>query len=233
MAAMDVATSNPGPRGDRTREALLAAAIDTFGRDGFAAASTRRIAEAAGVNQALIGYHYGGKPGLYRAALQHIADTVRQRLGPLVEQIEAAIDTDRAEHGESVPPFAHLAALQQLTDAFVAVLTSDESAPWARLILREQQDPSESFDVLYSGIMSWLIGITSRLIGGIRDADPAASETRLTAMTLLGQALVFRTARAAALRQMGWVTIGPQEMSVIQAELRRNIAAMLAPEMHP
>ncbi|HET6470821.1 MAG TPA: TetR family transcriptional regulator, partial [Pseudomonadales bacterium] len=42
-------------RGDQTREALIDAAIEIFGRDGFRAASTRSIADAAGVNQALIG----------------------------------------------------------------------------------------------------------------------------------------------------------------------------------
>ena len=76
-------------RGEPTREALLRAAIDVFGRDGFDAASTRAISDAAGVNQALIGYHFGGKPGLYLAALRSIAASVSTRIGPLVESIEA------------------------------------------------------------------------------------------------------------------------------------------------
>ena len=48
-----VSTISTSPsRGDQTREALVAAAMDIFGRDGFHAASTRAIARAAGANQA-------------------------------------------------------------------------------------------------------------------------------------------------------------------------------------
>ncbi|MEJ2401852.1 MAG: TetR family transcriptional regulator, partial [Xanthomonadales bacterium] len=136
--------SAPGaPRGMATRESLLNAAIDVFGRVGFDAASTRAISRAAGVNQALIGYHFGGKPGLYLAALRHIVDGLKVRMEPLLEAIEAQLP----DAGKAVNPAPDtsqaLALLHRLTDAFVQVLTSDESSSWARLILREQQDPSE------------------------------------------------------------------------------------------
>src|SRR5215471_6359468 len=140
----------PSPaRGEPTREALVRAAIEIFGRDGFDAASTRAISDAASVNQALIGYHFGGKPGLYLAALRFIAASVSARLGPLVDSIEAQLATaGKARTGKKVAEHS-LAALQTLVDAFVGMLASDESAAWARLILREQQNPSDGFDVLY------------------------------------------------------------------------------------
>jgi hypothetical protein len=49
-------------------------------------------------------------------------------------------------------------------------------------------------------------------------------------MTIVGQALVFRTARAAVLREMGWAHLAPQAIQDIQAELRRNVAAILEAE---
>ncbi|HEX6141368.1 MAG TPA: TetR family transcriptional regulator, partial [Geminicoccaceae bacterium] len=52
-----------GERGEATRERLLLAAIDVFGRRGFEA-STRELAGAAGVNLAAIPYHFGSKHGL-------------------------------------------------------------------------------------------------------------------------------------------------------------------------
>ena len=88
---MSIDPAPPPARGDMTREALIQAAIEAFGRSGFDAASTRAIATAAGVNQALIGYHFRGKPGLYLAALQHIAAAVQQRMGPLVATISAEL----------------------------------------------------------------------------------------------------------------------------------------------
>lgn len=223
--------------GDATREALIKAAIDVFGHSGFSGASTRAIAAAAGVNQALIGYHFRGKPGLYLAALEHIAAAVQQRIGPIVTAIEAELHIDE---GMSRSPEAGdgradsqqcLAALHRLCDGFVAMLTSDESAAWARLVLREQQDPSEGFDVLYNGFMSRVLGVITTLIGRIRNTDPAAVETRLTALTIVGQALVFRAARTTVTRQMDWQTVGRDEVTAIQAAVRRNVTAILTQEI--
>ena len=79
-------------RSAQTREALLDAALEIFGRDGFHAASTRAIAEEAGVNQALIAYHFGGKVGLYLAVFESIAESMEQHVGPLLAATRAEID---------------------------------------------------------------------------------------------------------------------------------------------
>jgi AcrR family transcriptional regulator len=216
-------------RGDATREALIKAAIETFGRDGFDAAGTRAISEAAGVNLALIGYHFGGKPGLYLAALKFIADSVVERIGPLVAAIETELAGDAGAGGAAAAQRA-LALLNELTDALVGMLTSRDSQAWARLILREQQDPSEGFELLYEGFMRRLLGVTARLVGRARPGDASPEDCKLTALTILGQALVFRAARAAVMREMGWAQLSPNEIEAIQAELRRNVAAMLEAE---
>lgn len=221
---MNVDGSLHASRGEATRAALIGAAIEAFGRDGFEAASTRAIAEAAGANQALIGYHFGGKSGLYLAALQHIVERIGERVGPLVGSIEAELGGPK---GNGAAAERALALLQQLLEAFLAMLTSEESAAWARLILREQQDPSEGFDLLYSSTMQRLLAVMTRLIGRVRGVPADAAATRLTALTLVGQVLVFRVARAAILRQMGWERIGPGEIDAVRAELRRNVTAIL------
>jgi AcrR family transcriptional regulator len=217
-------------RGDLTRDALLQAAIEVFGRDGFDTASTRAISEAAGVNLALIGYHFGGKPGLYLAALRFIAGRVTERMGPLVAAIEADLTAAERARSSKAGAAQARAALLNLVGAFVGMLASDESAAWARLILREQQNPSDGFDVLYHGFMHRLLGVTSRLVARARNLDAASNECKLTAMTILGQAMVFRAARAAVMREMGWETLGQAELADVKAVLSRNIAAILQPE---
>jgi TetR/AcrR family transcriptional regulator, regulator of cefoperazone and chloramphenicol sensitivity len=226
-AAAPIATAG---RGDTTREALIAAAIQVFGRDGFDAASTRAIAETAGVNQALIGYHFGGKPGLYLAALKFIADRVTRRMGPLVAAIETELAAEEAGATSLQARERALELFGTLTDAFVEMLTSDESSAWARLILREQQDPSDGFDVLYKNIMERLLDVATRLVTRARHQVTTPAEAKLTAVTIVGQALVFRAARTAVMRRMGWRQLGPSQIKSIQAELRRNVAAILAAE---
>jgi TetR/AcrR family transcriptional regulator, regulator of biofilm formation and stress response len=57
-------------RGERTRERLLAATAEVIARDGWDAATARKIASDAGVNAGLINYHFGSKANLMLAALE-------------------------------------------------------------------------------------------------------------------------------------------------------------------
>ena len=98
-------------RGDVTREALIKAAIEIFGRDGFHAASTRAIAERAGANQALIGYHFRGKLGLYHATFEYIIGKIAARittahLPTLVMRLAVAFDDQPTRDEEVDPPDA-------------------------------------------------------------------------------------------------------------------------------
>src|SRR5437588_8157475 len=61
---------------------LLDAAIDHFGQKGLEGSSTRAIAAAAGTTMSSITYHYGGKEGLYLAAVRHIASQIGEHLDP-------------------------------------------------------------------------------------------------------------------------------------------------------
>ncbi|MFF4651029.1 TetR family transcriptional regulator [Streptomyces sp. NPDC001380] len=54
----------------RTREAILAAARSEFAARGYAKASIRGIARAAGVDPALVHHHFGSKDQLFAAALE-------------------------------------------------------------------------------------------------------------------------------------------------------------------
>jgi AcrR family transcriptional regulator len=57
-------------KASQTRANLVAAALDTLRNEGFARTTARAIAQRAGVNQALVFYHYGGVNGLLLAALE-------------------------------------------------------------------------------------------------------------------------------------------------------------------
>lgn len=52
-----------------TRAALTGAAAELFGEHGFDGVRVEQVARRAGVNKAMISYHFGGKRGLYRAIL--------------------------------------------------------------------------------------------------------------------------------------------------------------------
>lgn len=61
------------PDPERTsRDRLVEAAILCFAEKSFDATGIREIAARANANSALVQYHFGGKTGLYAAALAHI-----------------------------------------------------------------------------------------------------------------------------------------------------------------
>jgi len=68
---------------EATREALLVAGSEQFGAHGFDGVSVEAIAARAGVNKAMINYHFGGKRGLYRSILTSTFDEVGQAVREL------------------------------------------------------------------------------------------------------------------------------------------------------
>jgi AcrR family transcriptional regulator len=75
----------PGP--SKTRAEILAVARRRFLADGYDAVSLRSIAQEAGVDVALIGYHFGSKKGLFGATMALAANPAellaRELDGPL------------------------------------------------------------------------------------------------------------------------------------------------------
>lgn len=72
----------PGRGGRRhgnpdTRTDVLVAARELFAANGFAAASVRAIAAAAGVDPAMVHHHFGTKHDLFLAAVQAPADPAK------------------------------------------------------------------------------------------------------------------------------------------------------------
>ena len=68
------------PSADATRERILAAALDLFAERSFEGASTRLIAERAGVRQPLLTYHFGSKTELWRAAVGRLFEELARAL---------------------------------------------------------------------------------------------------------------------------------------------------------
>jgi AcrR family transcriptional regulator len=72
------------------REALLVAAEHAILADGYAGASTRRIAQEAGVPLSLLHYHFGGKEGLLIALIERARDRTRDAVRASMAETGAA-----------------------------------------------------------------------------------------------------------------------------------------------
>lgn len=203
-----------------TDSRLLDVAVDHFGRLGLEGASTRAIARDADTLMSSITYHFGGKEGLYLAAADHIARHMGTQIAPALEHAAALC-------GDDGDVAAARAAVHAIVGGMTMVMLHDESAAMSRFIVREQADPTEAFSRLYNGVMGQMLGrlagLLTRVSGG-RLTDPQA---RVRAMTLVGQVLVFRVARATVMTGMGWTRIEADQTALILGAIAANLDAIL------
>jgi len=91
-----------------TREAILIAALQAFAEKGFDGATTREIATRAGVNHGLIAYYFGGKPKLWRDAV----DRAFAQLGAGLEGVldDPSIEDDRERTGLLIRSYVRFVA---------------------------------------------------------------------------------------------------------------------------
>lgn len=125
-------------RSEPTRERLLAAAHAVLARDGWAGASSRAIADEAGVNLALINYHFGSKSALLLGALdaaiarlEAVAPRPRAGKHPVVEAMRAGQNV-----AEDASARVLLAACVEATrDAELAVVVRGKLAALRAMVL--------------------------------------------------------------------------------------------------
>jgi TetR/AcrR family transcriptional regulator len=83
-------TRTQAERADLARARILDAAVRQFSEYGLAGARTEQIAEAAGVNKALLYYYFHSKDALYTAALDAVAEDVRAASLAVLESNKSA-----------------------------------------------------------------------------------------------------------------------------------------------
>ncbi len=209
----------------RTRKRLLEAAMDVFGRYGYDAATTRRIASEAGVNIAAIPYYFTGKEGLYTAVVYHTVGLIADQIDRVRQEV-----TKESCSG----PLSKEQATDLLEKFVVQLITfmvgSPEAPRVARIILREQMYPTAAYDIIYTGFMSSALDAVSQLLMVISGNSCKRTAT-LRAMAIIGQILAFRVARETVVRALemdGYNLNETEEIREIIIEHTRSILNRLA-----
>lgn len=77
------------------RESLLDAALTCFAENGFENTSLRSIAARAGVDVALISYHYGSKLGLWSEVVASVGDDSANRIRAFLKECEGLENSEK------------------------------------------------------------------------------------------------------------------------------------------
>lgn len=205
------------PSAEKTRAALIEAALRLFGEKGFDAASTREIAAAAKANIGSIAYHFGGKEKLRDACAAHIVETI----ATVAEPVFAVPPPSGPE--EAAAQFR--IAAERMAGFLVM---APQVSGFVQFILREIQHPGPAFDIVYAGLVEKVHHRLCAIWAAASGDDPESDRTKIAVFTMIGQTVYFRIAREAVMRRMGWREIGPAEADLITTTVLDNVVAALA-----
>lgn len=221
----DTPTHTQSERADLTRARILEAATREFSSNGLAGARTEQIAEAAGVNKALIYYYFQGKEALYAAALESVAKRMAaSNMKVLVLECSAGerllrFALNHFDRIYSQPVFQNLmqqemmrfrkgesSAMNPLVEKLFRPLADKMFAVAEEGIRSGELIPAESSQIIYAAlggnVFYFLSAPMMRLIGAANPFERSALEfRRKAAIEYLGQTIFVdreHGARAAA-----------------------------------
>jgi AcrR family transcriptional regulator len=161
---------------DQTRERIIAAAREIFAQKGKRGATTREIAERAGVNEATLFRHFGSKEALIVAMAQRYCTAHTERIRELMRTLSGRLDDDLFTIGRSLATL--LAEVKDMVrwslvemDYVDSVLVQETWQPWAPIIeglvsyLREKIERRDLQGDPYAMVRAFVGMIFAHVIG--------------------------------------------------------------------
>lgn len=200
--------SVPSAAGRSKRDAIIVAAVTVLAREGLAETTTRKIAAEAGVNQAMIGYYFGGKDDLLLAALQEMmrltAEIVRAATTELATPERALGDAIRAywshvESNHTLQIMQYELTLYALRRPKSAWLAREQYAGYAALVADLARATFEAADrtcaLTYEELARFVVGGLDGLILQYV-SDPNQARARRDVEHLIRAAVALATGAA-------------------------------------
>jgi hypothetical protein len=114
-------------------------------------------------------------------------------------------------------PQEALAGIKTIFGAFLQVLLEDKATTtWARIIMREQMQPTKAFDLIYERWIRPVHETLSALLAVILRKKVTDPSLILRTHTLVGQMLIFLSGRETILRRLKWDAYNESERKQIQ-----------------
>jgi AcrR family transcriptional regulator len=208
-------------RGEETRTRILEAALELFATSGFDGASTRTIAEQAGVNLPAIQYYFGSKEGLYRAVIEQFSQQMKAGVAPIAERVHTELASGQPSRRKLID------LLCDMLDIIIALIL-DDSVPnrqsRQKFFARMEVEPNAAFDALQDEMIRHVCQPLCEIIGRLIDRPPNDEKVLLQSMILIGQAKIF--CGWGTNRVLHWETIGESRIRAAQSVVRENVQAI-------
>jgi TetR/AcrR family transcriptional regulator len=193
----------PGVDSTATRAAIFNAAAEAFSRHGLDGVGVDDIAQRAGVNKAMIYYHFTDKLTLYREIVRDMMRLAGERVGAIAAARHSPEDK-----------------ISRWIETFVTL--AEERPYFPPLMMREFAEGAPHLDLDTFALMRTVIASFARILSeGEREGVFRPVNPILAYMTLFPP-LIFNAARQRAAAQPGREQL-PMFVEVSPAELTRHM----------
>ena len=190
-----------------TRDAktkLLDSAFSEFAQNGFFGAKTRDIAGKADANISSILYYFGGKKGIYAAALKNIVETVKEKTADADGRYEAVMQSGHAAEAKGL--------LKEIVRRFLFLLCDESvSKDMKTVFLSEYSHPTDEFGILYEGLIRPFHDMMANLLVLASKGKINLKDGHLYTFPLFSQMFVFSSRKETICRFMEWGGYGEKE----------------------
>jgi len=198
-------------RGEDTRRRILETALQVFATEGYEGASTRHLAERAGVNLPAIQYYFGSKEGLFRAVIDSIIERTETHMAPLAAEVRAALAARDTSND------VLLDLLCRMLESFVSLVTGGPHVEAKRLLFaRSEVEDTPGLELLHESGMHHVFTPCFELVARLTGSTADDEEAELRAMALLGQVTIFCHKGVHAAR------LTPERVHLIQGLVREH-----------
>ena len=225
----DPARSPGRPGGAQSRSRILDEAGRLFARDGFEGVTIRRIAARAEVNLAAVGYHFGGKKGLYHEVMRQIIHDVRPIIEPVVARLHGGVAAAAGDRGALSLLAAHF-----VRHILTAMLTNERLRWQHALLVREFSQPSDEFPMILAEAVGPMHDAVEKLVAAAMGKEAPDPQTRLLTTSVVGQCMIYQIARTLVCARMGWNDYTPGNVDRLIAMVTGTVQRTLGlPETGP
>ena len=201
---------------ENAKDRILKVAVELFSQKGYRSTTVREICSKAGVNVALVNYHFKGKLGLGEEVVDYL-------FGPM----------SMAEWDDLPEEFSTLSGWMDAVRGFIRRFISAEGGELGRqmarsnLVFRELDAPSELFPIMFEKYMEPIQRRLKRLVRAALPEDVSEEEVEMWFVTVISQCVMFRKSPPPAMGMRGFDMSDPEVVDRVSAHIADTVFAKL------
>lgn len=220
MAKPSTKTLSKKVQGEETRATLIETGARLFAQNGYNGVSMRTLAAEAEVNLATVGYHFGGKAGLYKAILQNIIN-VRDELFPTFDEVTIRMD----KAGDSQEAKGDV--VDWFVNQLVRELLGHENYVWPAIIIsRELAQPSSLYAKLEKDFFDPSFASLYTLAQRTLPKNTSHEEITISAHCIISMIIKLLEGHRLIAKRLGWESYA-DNLETVAVIMRKRIRGLL------